>query len=237
MSNIFGPEGLWKGPAFFAWLQQAAARRLAPNLCGRAFISVMASAAFLGLPNLGHATPLEVYGRLPDLEDVSLSPDGSRIAFVRTIQNTRVIQVVSLTDRKSLGALRVGEQKLRDLSWADENHLLIMTSATALPWGLEGEPREWFMLQVFDVLKRRSVAVPSIDRARLLTMNVTTGRVMVRRIAGHTVLFVPGLYVTDRTLPMLIRYDLDTDRQTVCREGSDSTDQWLVDADGEIVAE
>lgn len=193
--------------------------------------------ALLALPIVGHATPLEVYGRLPALEDVSLSPDGSRIAFVSTTQNTRVIQVISLADRKSLGGLRVGEAKLRRVSWADDSHLLVMTSATAMPMGLIGEQHEWSMLQVFDVLKHRSVAVPAIDRDALRTMNVTAGRVMVRRIAGHTVLFVPGFYVADRTLPMLVRFDLDTGRQSVYQQGAESTDQWLVDAEGEIVAE
>jgi dipeptidyl aminopeptidase/acylaminoacyl peptidase len=193
--------------------------------------------ALLALPMIGHATPLEVYGRLPGLEDVSLSPDGSKIAFVTTSQNTRVIQVISLTDRKSLGGLRVGEAKLRAVSWADDSHLLIISSATAIPWGLMGERHEWSMLQVYDVLKHRSVATPAIGADRLKTMNVTAGRVMVRRIAGHTVLFVPGIYVSDHTLPMLVRFDLDTNIQTVCRQGSEFTDQWLVDADGEIVAE
>jgi len=31
----------------------------------------------------------EVYGRLPTLEDVRLSPEGTRIAFVRTEGDTR----------------------------------------------------------------------------------------------------------------------------------------------------
>jgi dipeptidyl aminopeptidase/acylaminoacyl peptidase len=224
-------------PAISARIQRTIACRLARGLSWQVFRSLVGWTALLGLPLMGHATSLEIYGRLPALEDVSLSPDGSRIAFVTTSQNTRVIQMVSLTDRKSLGALRVGEQKLRSVSWADENHLLITTSATALPWGLAGEQHEWSMLQVFDVTKHRLVATPIIDRARLLTMNVTTGRVMVRRVAGHTVLFVPGLYVTDRTLPMLVRFDLDTNTQSVFREGTESTDQWLVGADGEIVAE
>jgi dipeptidyl aminopeptidase/acylaminoacyl peptidase len=201
------------------------------------FRSVVGWSALLALPITGHPTPLEVYGRLPAIEDVSLSPDGSRIAFVTTTQNTRVIQVVSLADRKPLGGLRVGEAKLRAISWADENHLLITTSATGMPWGLIGEQHEWFMLQVFDVVKHRSVATPAINDDRLRTMNVTAGRVMVRRIAGHTILFVPGIYVADRTLPMLVRFDLDANTQSVCRQGSESTDQWLVDADGEIVAE
>ncbi|MGH8209434.1 MAG: hypothetical protein ACREU6_07520, partial [Steroidobacteraceae bacterium] len=48
----------------------------------------------------GRATPLEVYGRLPDVEEVALSPDGSRIALIRTIANDRLLTVISLTDRK-----------------------------------------------------------------------------------------------------------------------------------------
>ena len=94
------------------------------------------------------------------------------------------------------------------------------------------------MLQVFDVLKRRSVPAPAIDDERTRTMDVTSGRVMVRRIEGHTILFVPGLYAGDRTLlPMLVRFDLDTGRQFVYRQGSEATRGWLVDADGEVVAE
>jgi dipeptidyl aminopeptidase/acylaminoacyl peptidase len=233
MSNRFRSGRARKAPAI--WIVRLGACRLARSLrwwrCRSTWL------ALLALPMIGHAAPLEVYGRLPGLEEVSLSPSGSRIAFVTTDQNTRVIRVISLTDRKSLGGLRVGEAKLRDVSWADEDHLLITTSATGMPWGLMGEPHEWYMLQVFDVLKHRSVATPAIGDRSLQTMNVTAGRVMVRRIAGHTVLFVPGIYVADRTLPMLVRYDLDTGTQFVYRQGSESTDQWLVDADGEIVAE
>ena len=67
------------------------------------------------------AAPLEIYGRLPLIEDVALSPDGSRIAYVRTTQNMRIIAVVSLVDNKVIAALRVGDQKLRSIEWADDN--------------------------------------------------------------------------------------------------------------------
>ena len=39
------------------------------------------------------ALPLEVYGRLPRLENLALSPDGTRIAFVKTEGNDRVVAV------------------------------------------------------------------------------------------------------------------------------------------------
>lgn len=197
----------------------------------------VASLVALSLPISGSAAPLEAYGRLPSLEDVSLSPDGSRIAFVKTTQNTRLIEVASLADRKLLGGLRVGDQKLREVSWADDNHLLIVTSDTALPWGLSGMQHEWWMLQVYDVLKQRTFPVPDITGNSLKIMNVISGRAMVRRVAGHTMLYVPGVYVSDRTLPMLIRCDLDTHAQIVYRQGSEFTRRWLVDGAGEVAAE
>ena len=191
----------------------------------------------------GHVTeaavPLEVYGRLPALEDVALSPDGSRIAFVRTTQNTRVVAVVSIADHKALGGLRVGEEKLRSLEWADDNHLMIVTSATALPWGLRGMEHEWHLLQVYDVERHKTIPVPDLARLHESApfMNVIAGRAMVRHVDGHTVLFVPAVYLQGQTMRALIRVDLETWSERVVKEGSAATEQWLVDAAGEIIAE
>src|SRR5690348_2827657 len=48
----------------------------------------------------GWSAPLEVYGRLPSLEDVSLSPDGTKLAVIRTTGNARLLAFLSLTDHK-----------------------------------------------------------------------------------------------------------------------------------------
>jgi len=184
------------------------------------------------------SVPLEVYGRLPSLEDIALSPDGARIAFVRTTQDARTIAVVSLADNKVLGALRVREQKLRRIEWADNNHLMIVTSATALPWGLMGNENEWQLLQVYDLRSHTSVSVPNMAAIRnVRMMNVVTGRIMVRDLGGHTVLFVPGIYVERRTLPALISFDIDTGNEKLITQGSAATLGWLVDAAGQVVAE
>jgi dipeptidyl aminopeptidase/acylaminoacyl peptidase len=185
------------------------------------------------------AVPLEVYGRLPSLENVALSPDGSRIAFVRTTENVRILAVVSITDDKALGALRIGELKLRGIEWADDNHLLIETSMTALPLGLMGEQREWALLQVYNVDTRKFYPVPGPDVRKLDSvklMNVVTGATMVRRAAAHTLLFVPGIYVEDETMPALFRVDLDTGIQSLVAKGSSPSENWFVDEGGEIIA-
>ena len=185
------------------------------------------------------AVPLEVYGRLPSLEDMALSPDGSRLAFVRTTQNQRLVVVISLTDHKSLGALKVGEEKLRGLEWADNSNLLIKTSATALPFGFIGKEQEWYMLQVYAVDRHKVIPVPDPTRFRgsFSFMNVVSGRVMVRHVDGHTTLFIPGAYVEGGALRALVSVDLATLRESVVIRGSAATRQWLVDAGGEVVAE
>jgi dipeptidyl aminopeptidase/acylaminoacyl peptidase len=196
------------------------------------------SAGVLAIPLAHAAVPLEVYGRLPKLENVALSPDGSRVAYVRTTEDTRTVAAASLADRKQLGGLRIGEQKLRDVAWADNDHLLIVTSATTVPLGLIGEQHEWYQLQVLDLVSRKPKAVPDPDMFDgKKIMNVISGQIMVRRIAGHTVLFVPGIYVDDVTLPALFRIDLQTGGQRLIRQGDENTEGWLVDEAGEVVAE
>src|ERR1700760_614396 len=82
------------------------------------------------------SAPIEAYGHLPTLEDVVLSPDGKKLAFVHTATDARVLAVLSIADRKVVGGARLGETKLRSVHWADNDHLLIYTSATAMPMGL-----------------------------------------------------------------------------------------------------
>jgi len=184
------------------------------------------------------AVPLAVYGRLPHLEDVALSPDGTRIAFVRTEGDTRLVSVVSLVKHETIRGVRIGEDKLRQLSWADGHNLMIVTSATALPFGFTGFEREWYLLQVYDVDTTKIRLVPSgqqMTEVRLL--NVLSGSPMVRHVGGHTVLFVPGMYVSGHTEPLLFSVDLDSGREKLIRLGSQSTRSWLVDEAGEVMAQ
>jgi len=92
--------------------------------------AVMLATAMLGCIQPARAVSLETYGRLPSLEDIALSPDGSRIAFVRTTdENTRVLAIVQISPHKVLGASKIGETKLRELQWADNDHLMQVRSS------------------------------------------------------------------------------------------------------------
>jgi hypothetical protein len=75
---------------------------------GRAVLAVGAlwavifSAAMLGPTQVAKAAgvPLETYGRLPNLENVALSPDGTRLAFVRTSDTARMLKALTKANKK-----------------------------------------------------------------------------------------------------------------------------------------
>lgn len=204
-------------------------------------------AALLGIAVLGLLTappgrsaPLEVYGGLPTLENVSLSPDGTRLALVQTKGNTRVLAVLSLTDHnKPIGnSQALGTVKMRAVEWADNQRLLLISSKTDAPRFLDGDQQEWDLLSVWDVDKQKLSAYPNVDKEdHRRIMNVLDGYPMVRKIGGHTVLFVPGIMITEITTPVLFRVDLDTGAQRLLREGTIYTEDWLVDETGEVITQ
>jgi dipeptidyl aminopeptidase/acylaminoacyl peptidase len=207
----------------------------------RRFGSLAAGLSLLGLITLMSSTqaaPLKVYGRLPRLENVALSPDGSRIALVKTEENTRVVAVVSLAEHAILSGVRAHEEKLRWIEWADDGHLMIVTSVTTVPRGFIGPIGEWFQMQVYDLKTGRLYQVPDADVFdRVDVVNVVAGRVMVRHVKDQTLLFMRGLQVTREVAPALIRVNLQTRECRVLRPGRVGNLGWVVDDAGEIAAE
>lgn len=205
--------------------------------------AALSVAAILGMAPSGHAAPLEVYGQLPTLEDVVVSPDGSRLAFVRTKGDDRTIVIASLAEGRGINTIHMGDYKLRSITWADSEHLLITTSEAGVVYGPADsvwlDKREWFRLTVCDLVKNTFKALPSPrNNQGLNVFGVLSGSVMVRRQAGHAVLFLPALAShSNRLSRILFRVDLGTGEQTVAREGGPSTEGWLVDEQGQIVAE
>jgi dipeptidyl aminopeptidase/acylaminoacyl peptidase len=191
-----------------------------------------------------HSAPLEVYGRLPKVEDVVLSPDGSRIAFVQTLGDRRLVVVRSLSDNQIVGGLEAGDLKLRSIGWADRSHLLIISSVTDLPEQRFLVRREWYRLLIYDLDSKQGVVVPDPTRLgrgwnqRSDVLRVINRQVMVRHPNGGTVVVISTNYNDSGVWrPMLVRIDLATYAETILEKGSDDTRDWLVDPDGQLAGE
>jgi dipeptidyl aminopeptidase/acylaminoacyl peptidase len=182
-------------------------------------------------------TPPDVYGHLPALEDVILSPDGSKLAYVKTIGDRRELMIVRVVQPVSLGGAHVGDTKLRGIGWMDDNNLMITISSTGLPpLGFNGPQQEWYQLVTYDVAKGKLAGV-AFDVRDERTFNVLWGAPAVRDVGGMTTLFVPGLYVSQQTLPALFRYSVADRRMMLIAKGHEPLTHWLVDDSGRIAVQ
>lgn len=92
------------------------------------FASVVVVAAYI---ESAVAAPLEAYERLPLYENVSISPDGKRIAFVTTVGEDREAVIQSLSEGEQGRRIKVGKQRFGYVSWVGNEQLLFSTSQAA----------------------------------------------------------------------------------------------------------
>lgn len=74
------------------------------------------------------AAPLEAYGRLPSYENVSISPDGKRIAFITTVGEDREAIIQPLSEGEQGRRIKVGKQRFGYMGWVGNEQLLFSTS-------------------------------------------------------------------------------------------------------------
>ena len=194
-----------------------------------AFVWHFSAAADLG--------PLAAYGRLPSLENVAISPDGSKLAFVKTFGEGRTLVVATLGKKELLGGARLGDTKLREVEWVDDDNILATISATSPPpIGFYGATREWYQLVNFNVTKGK-VSPLSYDIGEERTFSVTVGDTMFRDVAGHATLFTQGYCVHDSTVPCLFSFSYPERRVRHVDEGYEPETEWLVDESGNMAAQ
>ncbi|HXI48908.1 MAG TPA: hypothetical protein VNH39_09995, partial [Steroidobacteraceae bacterium] len=149
----------------------------------------------------GETSSLEAFGRLPTLENVVISPDGTKIAFVRTRSDSRNLVVAPLSKPEILGGARVGDTKLRQVEWIDDDNILATISSTGRPpIGFSGATREWYQLVNLNV-KKMKLNPLTFDISPKNTFNVVIGDTAVREVSGNSMLFAPGLCVEETTVP------------------------------------
>jgi len=196
-------------------------------------IAICATALLSGVQ--AKAAPLSTYGKLPTIEDVEISPDGTRLAVSLTDGEQRVLTIHNAADNKLIKALRMGNNKLRWVQWADASHLLVTVSSTANVVGLEGPKREYWMTSLYDL---------DTDKARLLldnqpdSMNVVLSAASLRSVDGAPTAFVQGIHFVDNLgRNTLFAVNVKNGRTRMIEARSEDTDDWLVGGDGVPLAQ
>lgn len=206
------------------------------------FRMVMAAlcAVLFALPAAA-APPIETYGRLPTLEQVLVSPDGTKLAYVRPEGESRKIVIQDLADGKILAGVGVGAEKLRDLLWVGNDHIAFSTSTTArvrsnsssIDFVGRGEVAQ---TRVYDLTTRTFQLV--LDKTPN-TGNFTSG-VQVRMTEGKPTLYAIGLRFSGvESYQSLFRVDVLGGPTRLLDSGpsvGDISTQWILDGTGANIA-
>ncbi len=197
-------------------------------------VCAIAGIVFAVWTGAAQGAPLEAYGQLPNLDNLEISPDGKNLAFETTYNGDRVVVVRSLDTGAVLAVFRIGDQKLRELAWADSDHLLSTLSVTDRAIGIEGPRQEYFLTQSYSLAERKSVALlDHVDNA----MNVVYGAPQPRVVGGRTLVFLTGVsFLNNMGEPTLFSVDLASGRTTLIERGTKNSLDWIVDENGNVVA-
>ncbi|NQE60840.1 S9 family peptidase [Caulobacter sp. RHG1] len=184
------------------------------------------------------AAPLEAYGRLPAIESVQISPDGSAIALIAAVNDERHVIVRSLAGQV-LASASIGFRKVRAVQWAGPGHIVIEASSTTAIDNTTYAGEHWQAVSL-NVATGEYKQLPA--KALDSFLNILQGRVQPGVDGKEAVIYTP-LYVTVAGNMQhrgghldLFRIDLTSGVARRLQMGDSETYDYLARSDGEVLA-
>ncbi|RMF01753.1 MAG: hypothetical protein D6773_09660, partial [Alphaproteobacteria bacterium] len=193
---------------------------------GSAFATVRAEAVH---------PPLEAYGELPGYRLFALSPDGEHAAFVARRDGRDIVVLYTRSTGEASGLMGVDKISVRDLFFADNDHVILVASETARQYGFRGK---WEDSAAF------SINIRTGKRKTLLrgTEGIYPAQTGLGDIVGRnpekSKVFMPAFYGQAGSDPPLhvFEVDLDTGYGRIYKKGLSITSDWFLDEAGVVLA-
>ncbi len=100
--------------------------------------------------SLGDPPSLEIFAQAPFVDQIALSPDGTRIAFISQRGDDKVLGHFHVADKK-ITSVRLGKSKIRGLFWGDNSRIVIVDSQTTGLPEFAGWRNEFYLAQIIDL--------------------------------------------------------------------------------------
>ncbi|GAA6172504.1 S9 family peptidase [Colwellia sp. KU-HH00111] len=120
------------------------------------FIILFLSLSITALSSANETLPIEIYGALPEVSMMVISPSGEKIAYRRTEQEKDYMVIYNLADNKLLGAMDLSNIKPSDVYFIDEKKLIIVVKRNNRLWGYRGR-HEISSAYAYDLEKNKMV--------------------------------------------------------------------------------
>jgi dipeptidyl aminopeptidase/acylaminoacyl peptidase len=181
----------------------------------------------------------EVFGSLPNIELMTISPDGEKLAYIVVSGSQRRLIVKDLSGVEQYSS-PLGDNKVRSLDWAGSAYILVSVSSAQL---LFGEQNEFWQTLAVNLTTGKNFAVfgtaADIFHASFGYLGaVSTGNHWYGYFRGVTMSKSLGMAATfyAESYTDLYRVDLETGSHVIVARGQDRPRDWALDPTGAIVA-
>lgn len=223
-------------------MKQGAIKRSAAGLRTVALATASIWASLL----LAEPPPLDAYGNLPGVEDMTLSPSGTQIATVARLNGLRRLLVLD-SDRALSASLTLGDLKMRGVRWVSEDRLLLVSSTTIpLGYGFAADKQEFY---AGVLVSAKDGTHDTVFSGRRGILQAIFGNYGARSFGGRHYGYFGGIELANATgsrlepyldhgRPSLFSVDLDTNtpHRIAGPPPADHWNDWLIGQDGAIAA-
>jgi dipeptidyl aminopeptidase/acylaminoacyl peptidase len=178
----------------------------------------------------------EVFGALPAVTDVVMTPNGQRLAWIdQRFAKPRVV-MFDIAARKELRSVALSENmKARSLVWNDNETLVIGFSETQTAELATQRSREYFVNIAYDASGGKSRLLPYTSGDKSSAWAAARASIVRTRLSKpHTIIM--STRVCRNYVGCVFEVDTNTGEIPVVTYGSEHTVSWVVDRDGAPVA-
>lgn len=195
--------------------------------------------AVLAAPALppAHAAPppISLFGQLPNIASIEVSPDGTKWAAVMGDDKSAQVQVRNLADNKLISVTPAERAKVRDIMWVGNDHVVTTISTTSLAAGLTGGKREWFQLLALDLSKGTKWRPLLTGIPDTLNAAAGTPRAVIRD--GEPIIMVPTItFPGTKGVLAVAEERLKRGSARLIETGTEDTRDYILGVDGKPVA-
>jgi dipeptidyl aminopeptidase/acylaminoacyl peptidase len=210
----------------------ASAAALAAGGTGYARAEKTSDAEAEANPAPSEPPPIEAFASLPSIEQITISPSGTRIAFITSRNDQKLLVYFDVASEK-LQSVSVGPAKIRGLFFGDDSHVILINSQTNALEGFVGNKHEFMLASSINI---ETGHISNFFNHENGYYNIVCGNLQRIKMNGVYQVTASNYEINSPYSLNLFSFDLEHDRGLEICEGTPNVEEFIVAPDGWIVA-
>ncbi len=175
---------------------------------------------------------VDVFARTPMVDQITLSPDGKRVAVITQDGDNKVLLYFDVADIK-MRRVTIGPAKIRDLFWGDNDHVVLVNSTTTSLPQFAGRRQEINLASSLDL---KTAKLRTFFSSEDGFYNIVMGNLQRIKVDGLYRVTASSYQLTGGYNLCLYSFGFDTSKGHLITEGSNTTQNFVITPEGLPVA-